>query len=89
MIIFTILDHACHYFDGWFLEHFINEAKYPDLEKRKKRCYTFAKWGFSLFYYLPISIWAYTILVKTSYMPAWLGGSGTCVGLNRYLVNFD
>jgi hypothetical protein len=47
MVVFTAIDHAVHYFDDWFLLNFINEAKYPDIEKRKKRCYTLTKWAFS------------------------------------------
>lgn len=89
MIIFTILDHAVHYFDDWFLVNYINEAKYPDMEKRKKRCYTFTKWAFSELYYLPCSIWAYFLLKESSFMPGWLGGNGSLMNLGNYFTNFD
>jgi len=88
--VFTLLDHGVHYFlDDWFMNHFINENKYPDIDKRRKRCYTFSKWAFSQFYYLPISFWAYSILKDTSFMPHWLGGNGSCINLEAYMYTFD
>ena len=90
MIVFTLLDHGVHLFlDDWFLNNFINQQKYPDLEKRKNRCYTFSKWLFSEFYYLPTAVWAYFILLNTSFMPNWLGGSGSCLNLSNYFYKFD
>jgi hypothetical protein len=89
MVVFTIIDHAVHYFDDWFLVNYINENKYPDMERRRKRCYTFTKWVFSEFYYLPCSIWAYFILRPTTFMPGWLGGNGNPHGMSTYLLTFD
>ena len=90
MIIFTILDHAIHLFlDDWFLNNYINEAKYPEMDRRKKRCYTFTKWAFSELYYLPCAVWAYFILRPTSFMPVWLGGNGDPTLLLKYLQSFD
>jgi hypothetical protein len=90
MVVFTMLDHGVHLFlDDWFLNNYINEAKYPEMDRRKKRCYTFTKWAFSEFYYLPCSIWAYFILRPTSFMPVWLGGSGDPSLMSKYLLSFD
>lgn len=89
MVIFTILDHSAHYFDDWFMVNFINEAKYQDLEKRRKRCYTLTKWAFSELYYLPVAIWAYFLLLPTSFMPSWLGGEGDPLNMYRYFLSFE
>ena len=34
------------------------------------------KWAYSIIYYLFSSIWAYSILTKTVYLPSWMGGLG-------------
>lgn len=34
------------------------------------------KWGYSLGYYALSSIWAYKIMIGTSFMPEWMGGNG-------------
>ena len=47
------------------------------------------KWGFSIFYYISTTIFAYIILLPTSYMPTWLGGNGDCTDCIRYVNSFD
>jgi hypothetical protein len=64
-------------FDGLCEKYFINHTKYTDPEARKKRCYTLVKWGYSIIYYSLSSIACFLLLMKTSYFPTWLGGTGT------------
>ena len=89
MVLFSILDHSVNYFNDWFMVNFINEGKYVDVDKRRKRCYTLAKWTFSELYYLPVSIWAYFLLLPTSFMPGWLGGRGDPLNMYKYFLSFD
>jgi hypothetical protein len=36
-----------------------------------------------------MSVFGYVILLPTSYMPVWLGGSGDCTDCIRYINSFD
>ena len=69
-----LLSH--HYLDDLCAKHFITDLRYNDPDSKKKRCYTIVKWGYSIIYYIAVSIWAYTILKDSVFLPGWLGGSG-------------
>jgi hypothetical protein len=89
-VFFILADAFSHkLFDSVCAKYYISHTKYPTEEERKKRCYTLVKWGFSIFYYGITSIFAYFILLDTSYMPSWLGGSGDCTDCIRYVESFD
>lgn len=89
-IVFVLADMLSHkIFDSVCEKYYISHTKYPDPEIRRKRCYTIVKWGFSIFYYTITTIFAYIILLPTSYMPSWLGGNGDCTDCLRYVDSFD
>lgn len=73
-----------HYFDELCAKYYITDQRYTDLESKKKRCYTLVKWGYSIIYYLISSVWAYTIIRQTSFMPVWLGGNGNPLSICDY-----
>jgi hypothetical protein len=88
--LFVFADMMSHrIFDPLCEKYYISHVKYPVEEARKKRCYTIVKWGFSIFYYAITSIFAYLILLPTSYMPTWLGGDGDCTDCLRYVKSFN
>lgn len=72
--IFDFIVH--HFLDDLCAEFYITGEKYTTPEDKKKRCYTLVKWAYSLVYYLISSVWCYTILKQTTYLPTWLGGKG-------------
>lgn len=83
-----IVDWKIHnYLDDLCEKYFITEKKYLDPESRKKRCFTLVKWGYSIFYYVLSSIWAYKILLGTKFMPTYMGGSGSPYILSEYGMN--
>jgi hypothetical protein len=74
------VDHKIHaIFDSLCEKYYINHQKFPDPEQRIKRCYTLVKWGYSVIYYTISTAAAYILLFNTDVLPAWLGGSGSCM----------
>ena len=72
------MDWLIHYFfDPLCYKYYITENKYIEHEARKKRVFTLVKWGYSIIYYFFSSIWAYKIMIGTTFMPTWLGGLGS------------
>lgn len=65
-MIIEITDHYWHKVaDPWVLNNFLTLKRYDDIESRKKRSYTIAKWGYFLFYYLGTSIGGYLLIKDT------------------------
>ena len=83
-----IFDWLVHYYlDDLCFKHYIVEVKYPDIEARRKRSYTLVKWAYSIFYYLVTSMWAYKIMIGTTFMPTWLGGLGSPYTMGDHIPN--
>lgn len=47
------------------------------------------KWAFSIVYYLGVSIWCYSILQKTSFLPWYLGGNGDPFKVMNDVKSYD
>ena len=78
------MDLTTHYYlDDYFFKYFTSEVKYPNPDVRANRAYTNVKWTYSMIYYLITSIWCYKILLGTSFMPTWLGGTGTPYNMEK------
>lgn len=89
-VIFIYLEHLAHQkLDDKCDTYYLSYERYKTEEQRKKRCYNLVKWAHSIVYYTLSAIAAYFILKQTSFLPTWLGGSGYCTDVSRYINSFD
>lgn len=70
--------------DDWVFNNYLSTERYADELARRRRSFTIAKWGYSEIYYFCSSIIGYLLIQNTSFMPEFLGGSGSVHNVAKY-----